>query len=414
MSGTVFISYSRTNTDRAEELHRWLAEEVGLPSIFYDQESMKGGEIWRTAIRRGLDISFAVLVLVSEEAMKSHNVTFEWSYANGQGTYVIPLIIEDNMDFGLVHLFLTDLQARLDFVNPDEIAKEKLKERLLELFEKANIPSEIQQAAELARSPIPQNQEHAINLLEEYLEDSALNELRKLASNDRLADRQVRAAMALARRTNFEGSGAIEGLKRGLSFRISAASDSSCIEYLRKIATPESAEALKDALINNKMLGSRGREEAFQVLQRMKTDNILDIYAELLQLPNCQNRLFFIDALHRNHHPQTPHAIIYILNESNLNRDTLIKLYQILIQYSDPQIPLQLIKAVRDRVNINHRDDAQVKNIALDGLVKMASEEIKIELLNIRNNGNREHHSRIDQAINEIEMKLNQNPSNGS
>lgn len=98
----VFISYSHENRDKLNQLVEKLrGGGYSDDEIWYDGHITAGAD-WRDEIETKLEEAFAVLVIVTSAAMSSTYVTYEWSWALGNGTPVIPLLFED-MQFTQVH-----------------------------------------------------------------------------------------------------------------------------------------------------------------------------------------------------------------------------------------------------------------------------------------------------------------------
>ena len=108
----VFISYTAEDRRIASELARKIRNETGNQA-WIDAENIEGGESWRAAIDKALRDACAVIVLVSPAAKKSEYVTYEWAFALGVGTKVIPILVTNVKN---LHPALRDLQY-IDFAN---------------------------------------------------------------------------------------------------------------------------------------------------------------------------------------------------------------------------------------------------------------------------------------------------------
>jgi hypothetical protein len=115
----VFISYSSADADFAENLSTKL-QQNGF-DVWLDQGSLYAGDDWREGVDEGLSWSDAVLVVLSERSAASAYVTFEWAFALGKGSAIIPILREKSV----AHPRLTGLQY-LDFSNPRVRPWEKL------------------------------------------------------------------------------------------------------------------------------------------------------------------------------------------------------------------------------------------------------------------------------------------------
>lgn len=88
----VFISYSHKDFEQRNSLIEYLTQAEF--KLWYD-ERLEGGDDWRDEITTAIDEAYAILLVVTENAMNSHYCTYEWAYALGTGAPVIPLIFED-------------------------------------------------------------------------------------------------------------------------------------------------------------------------------------------------------------------------------------------------------------------------------------------------------------------------------
>lgn len=86
----IFVSYSRKDADFALQLARSLSD-MGS-DVWIDVQDIPPGMKWSSAIQQGLDVCDALVVVISPDAMASHNVEDEWQYALDQKKPVIPLL----------------------------------------------------------------------------------------------------------------------------------------------------------------------------------------------------------------------------------------------------------------------------------------------------------------------------------
>ena len=88
-----FISYASNDATFAD-LVRAKLEEVGI-SVWLDHGALRAGTEWRNAIDAGIESSDVLLVVITPHSCKSLYVTYEWSFALGQGIKVIPLLLKE-------------------------------------------------------------------------------------------------------------------------------------------------------------------------------------------------------------------------------------------------------------------------------------------------------------------------------
>jgi hypothetical protein len=89
----VFISYARANYQAAQAVRGFLAGQNYV--TWMDKYNIKGGQNWVNSIDAGLRESWAVVLLLSHAAKASEYVSYEWSFAFGANTCVIPVMIEN-------------------------------------------------------------------------------------------------------------------------------------------------------------------------------------------------------------------------------------------------------------------------------------------------------------------------------
>lgn len=377
MAGTsLFISYSRTDTEYAKNLYKWLVTEVGI-STFWDFQGLKVGHAWKDTIRASLDTSFAVIVLVSRASMNSQYVTYEWAYAQGQKKYIITLIIDPEFDLNKeLHSFLDDIQYNKYFISPTDEDYEDLKDRLIELRDLSNVPDEVQQAVALARSPIPDNQLHAINLLEVYPDPSALRELKILAIDKNLRDRQINAALALAKRTDSQDSDIIDGLVYASAIG-AYQKDGAARNHLSKLNSVEAADALYKSIayaVSHKI------KDIVETLLKMDTDNLPDIFVELLQRPSgIHNTLEMMKYLHMGKDERVIEIIISEL-EATGHPPRQLKLYEMLSQHVHPAIPEIMFNAIDEHGQKRYAGEGEIIRSAHEGLIHNVTQEVRDEV----------------------------------
>ena len=123
---TVFLSYSTKDHHFAELVTVKLAE-AGI-SVWRDQGRLRAGTDWRQEIERAISSADAVVVAMSTNSADSAYVTFEWAYALGNGSDLVPIKLNDCN----VHPRLQTIQ-HLDFSVPGSLPWETLVERIREI-----------------------------------------------------------------------------------------------------------------------------------------------------------------------------------------------------------------------------------------------------------------------------------------
>jgi hypothetical protein len=103
----LFISYSRVDEPFARRLATSLSQ-MGA-NIWIDIRDIPAGLKWSSAIQQGLDVSEAMIVIISPSSMASQNVEDEWQYYRDRGKPVIPVLYQPAQ----LHYQL----ARLQYIN---------------------------------------------------------------------------------------------------------------------------------------------------------------------------------------------------------------------------------------------------------------------------------------------------------
>ena len=111
---SVFISYSRRDSDRVETIVRAL-QEAGI-NPWIDRIGISPGEVWGGEIVRALRDSKLVLVLCSRSSMESKNVALEIYKADQEKKAIIPILLEEVKISDNIALILEPKQ-QIDFRN---------------------------------------------------------------------------------------------------------------------------------------------------------------------------------------------------------------------------------------------------------------------------------------------------------
>src|SRR5437773_5924851 len=118
----VFISFKHEDLDFTENVISRL-EKAGF--LTWADDKLRAKNEWRTIIDLAIKNAFALIVIMTPEAKASEYVTYEWAFAWGVGTKVIPLMLQKTS----LHPRLEALQY-LDFTNPRARPWERLLEEV--------------------------------------------------------------------------------------------------------------------------------------------------------------------------------------------------------------------------------------------------------------------------------------------
>ena len=86
----IFFSYAREDSDFVLKLAKEL--RAAGADLWLDQLDIPAGRRWDRAVEEALEASPCMLVVLSPEAVDSHNVMDEVSYALEEGKQVIPVL----------------------------------------------------------------------------------------------------------------------------------------------------------------------------------------------------------------------------------------------------------------------------------------------------------------------------------
>ncbi|MBW7880651.1 MAG: TIR domain-containing protein [Anaerolineae bacterium] len=88
-----FISYSRRNTNFAERLARDL-NDAGV-EVWIDFRQIHAGERWKDEIRRGVERSEVIVIVLSPDSVVSEWVQFEINYGREKNKVLLPIMVVD-------------------------------------------------------------------------------------------------------------------------------------------------------------------------------------------------------------------------------------------------------------------------------------------------------------------------------
>lgn len=91
---TVFISYARKDVTFRNDVCKYLEEHAKIETV-YDDEDFLFGRPWRDEIRDKIDDSDAFLALITQNAVSSHYVLYEFVWAAARGKRPVFLVAPD-------------------------------------------------------------------------------------------------------------------------------------------------------------------------------------------------------------------------------------------------------------------------------------------------------------------------------
>ncbi len=245
MGQHVFIAYKHEEKPFVDAL----IHQVKLAGfqIWVDAENLKAGENWREEINFAIKDAFALIVIITPDAKISEFVTYEWSFAQGAGIKVIPIMLHDTFR---LHPQLELLQY-LDFTDQARPPWDKLIRRLFE------IQGENQPHTVMVARDAPVAVKAAVAALDSHNAEERRSALKSLAQMNHPAayaalvgavqhtarDVRVDAAFMLAKQTGHKEQAAVPGLLDALEDEDIRIRIAAC-KSLGDIAAPNAVPAL--------------------------------------------------------------------------------------------------------------------------------------------------------------------------
>ncbi|MEM7143094.1 MAG: toll/interleukin-1 receptor domain-containing protein, partial [Actinomycetota bacterium] len=97
-SDRVFVSYTTPNLERATRIDAAI-EAAGIPTWFaQDDGAIPGGAIWKEQIVRGLRECDVMVILLSDQAVRSPHVATELSLAKSEGLDILPVMLHEGVE----------------------------------------------------------------------------------------------------------------------------------------------------------------------------------------------------------------------------------------------------------------------------------------------------------------------------
>lgn len=88
--GTIFLSYSRDDKELADKLAFWM--RVDGYRVWQDDSELAGGEDWMDAVGNALRESEVLVLVLSEDALTSRYVKYEYRHFFNEGKPIIPVL----------------------------------------------------------------------------------------------------------------------------------------------------------------------------------------------------------------------------------------------------------------------------------------------------------------------------------
>jgi HEAT repeat protein len=242
-----FISYKHEDIDFAKVLWRRVNAHPGFTG--WIDTDLVAGDDWDKIIDNQLEQAVGVIVIITPQALKSHYVTYEWSYAFGNHKKIIPILLKP-INKSKLHKKLQNTQyidfTHADYTNLDDPAWEDLFKDLRDIQAKYDIPSSVANAKNTILTS--HNQTEWEGALTEIKDDTSQQSIEVLAdllkSTFTSPKKNIAIALSFAEKTNYSDERPIEALHQGI---IGNLSTNLATNALGKIGTAKAIERLIDA-----------------------------------------------------------------------------------------------------------------------------------------------------------------------
>lgn len=300
----IFISHSHDDSVFVQEL----AKELSSARILYwlDTDFLYAGDYWEKEIDTAIENALAVLLVMSPSAKQSEYVTYEWAYAFGVGTKIIPIYLE-TVEW---HPKLDPSKIQYIDFRKDDKPYSELIANLLRLQNPNNLPEEseyLNRNKHLAlQGENEQSRKNAIENIVKYDDEQVPDILVEISETARLIDSKTFAAIRLAEK--FADARAISGLVVGISknnpyqsraVTVIQTFGEKAVDGLIELLDAEWSEARYEAV---RILGNWKVEKvANKFLQMLEMEETNKVYAQLatamVQLEDKRAIRYLTDAI---------------------------------------------------------------------------------------------------------------------
>ena len=372
-----FISYKSEDRDFALKL-KSLIEEAGFLG-WMDVEKLRGGDEWKLAIDTAIEASLGVIVIITVKALRSQYVTYEWSYAKGLKKPVLPVIKEfpdpNNKAHPKIHPKLDDIQYRLfmDESDPSTYEKEKLLGDLAAIKRTTEVPDAVQNAAKMLDDPDPQRVDMGIQKLLATDHLSVMEKLAEAVINNHDDTVKAKAAIALARKSNFRDERAIPGLKIALSHTNKA---SQALEAFGQYNTENAINALYEILHSLPNYSDLRRRAIVDTMSELNPQFVLPLFRLIISNTVIGERVdpYVLHALaDLQDHKIVPDLIKRIEVHDGTKYDPQV--IQALGKLGNPIAVESITNVLSDIELRNHNNQKQIVEAAINALGQIREEE---------------------------------------
>jgi HEAT repeat protein len=222
MTNQIFISYSRKDGDHYARSVVYELQQNGFKH-WMDTEQIQIGDEWPRKIDEALNNSFALVLILTQEAVKSPYVTYEWIYALGRGITVLPLLFDKEAK--------NSWHPKMDVLNYEDFTQYRPWNKVIDVIKKAHteyprpntffdytssIPPFVEKAADMLEDLDERVRHAAIDELAKSTHPAALRAIAQVAQDYHFPDVQIYAAFTLLSKTQSKDQRAIPGLLVGL------------------------------------------------------------------------------------------------------------------------------------------------------------------------------------------------------
>ena len=104
----IFISYHRSDKKKAERIYNICKNDLEIPKIFFDQESLRGGDEWKKKIAERIHRATHFIIIVTEGTIESIKETSFYLYE----IYLAIRKHEKNQHFKIIPIYVDTIQTK--------------------------------------------------------------------------------------------------------------------------------------------------------------------------------------------------------------------------------------------------------------------------------------------------------------
>lgn len=202
MMSHLFVSFDSEDREFADILSTTIKRETDLDTWLYT-EKLPAGERWRDSIDQAIEECLALVLIMTPAAADSMYVTYEWSFADGLGRPVVPVLLKSTN----LHPKLKDVYQYRDFTGTqpwDDLIDDihaAMKRNVYKIHAPRTASSAVRLAADALSNPASKERNDALQTLREMADiegEAVRHVLIRTVEQLTINDTRAQAAFMLA------------------------------------------------------------------------------------------------------------------------------------------------------------------------------------------------------------------------